>query len=159
MEHLSRLASKPGVQATLILSKTDGAIICSTGLTTSMSTSRSDTLQMGDSTSGTDGSRTALFHEQAGYGSQGNDEKHSAEEVAKMAFSLVSAAAVLTNGLEEGDEAQLLRMRTRKYEVVIVPGEHAILELVPKSEEGADLTWSIDSKFLLVVIHDAPKPL
>lgn len=131
MEHLSRLASKPGVQATLILSKTDGAIIRSTGLATSMSTSRFDTPQLGNPTSGTDSSHPVLFDEKAGYGIQRDDEKHSAEEVAKMAFSLVSAAAVLAKGLEEGDEAQLLRLRTRKYEIVIVPGEHAIRKFVP----------------------------
>ena len=131
MEHLSRLASKPGVQATLILSKTDGAIIRSTGLATSMSTPRSDTPQPGNATSGIDGSHPVLFNGKAGYGSQGDDEKYNAEEVAKMAFSLVSAAAVLAKGLEEGDEAQLLRLRTRKYEIVIVPGKHATLKHVP----------------------------
>ncbi|KAL9119787.1 MAG: hypothetical protein Q9187_003661, partial [Circinaria calcarea] len=131
MEHLAHLASKPGVKATLILSKVDGAIIGTTGLAAGMSASTSDTPQPGNSTSGGNGGHPVLLDEKAGYESQGDEQKHSAEEVAKMAFSLVSAAAVLVKGLDDGDEAQLLRLRTRKNEIVVVPGKQTRLKLGP----------------------------
>lgn len=131
MEHLARLASKPGVKATLILSKVDGAIIGATGLAAGMTASTLDTPHLGKSTSGGDGGHPVLLDEKAGYGSQRDEEKHGAEEVAKMVFSLVSAAAVLVKGLDDGDEAQLLRLRTRKHEIVVVPGKQTRLKLGP----------------------------
>jgi predicted regulator of Ras-like GTPase activity (Roadblock/LC7/MglB family) len=58
----------------------------------------------------------------------------SAEGVARMVWSFVEAAGGLVEGLDKEDEVKLLRVRTKKHELVIVP----------------------DSKFLLVVIHETP---
>lgn len=53
----------------------------------------------------------------------GNESK-SAENVARMVFSFVSSAKAFTEGMDESDEVKLLRLRTRRNEIVIVPGTH-----------------------------------
>lgn len=40
-----------------------------------------------------------------------------------MVFSFVSNAGGFVQGMDEGDELKLLRIRTRKSEIVIVPGK------------------------------------
>ena len=47
---------------------------------------------------------------------------HSAEDVAKMVWSFMTAAGSLVEGLDAEDEVKLLRLRTKKNELVIVPG-------------------------------------
>lgn len=47
---------------------------------------------------------------------------HSAEDVASMVWSFISAAGNLVEGLDKEDEVKLLRLRTKKNELVIVPG-------------------------------------
>lgn len=47
----------------------------------------------------------------------------SAEDVASMVWSFISAASSLVEGLDKEDEVKLLRLRTKKNELVIVPGE------------------------------------
>ena len=39
-----------------------------------------------------------------------------------MVFSFVTAAKAFAEGMDTADEVKLLRMRTRKNEIVIVPG-------------------------------------
>ncbi|MCJ1329779.1 hypothetical protein MMC10_006459 [Thelotrema lepadinum] len=107
-ETLNRISSKPGVRSALYLSKTDGAIIRSTGLALESQTSSAD---------GT----------QDGYRDEQEKKQKTAEEVAKMVFSFINAAGSVANGLDESDDVQLLRLRTKKTELVIVPG--AILTL------------------------------
>ena len=52
-----------------------------------------------------------------------NDRKNNnAEDIARMVFAFVSGAYAFTEGMDESDEVRLLRLRTRKYEIVIVPG-------------------------------------
>lgn len=46
----------------------------------------------------------------------------SAEDVASMVWSFLSAAGALVDGLDKDDEVKLLRLRTKKNELVIVPG-------------------------------------
>ena len=59
----------------------------------------------------------------------------NAEEVARLVWGFVKSAGSTIEELNgESDEAKLLRIRTKKNELVIVP----------------------DAKFLLVVIHDTP---
>ncbi len=48
----------------------------------------------------------------------------NAEEVARMVFSFVSGARDFAEGMDDGDEVKLLRLRTRKNEIVIVPGQY-----------------------------------
>jgi len=58
----------------------------------------------------------------------------SAEDMARLVFNFVEAAGVLVDGLDNEEEVRLLRVRTKKNELVIVPSP----------------------KFLLVAIHDTP---
>ncbi|KAI9878153.1 MAG: hypothetical protein M1830_001760 [Pleopsidium flavum] len=144
---LTRLASKPGVQSTLILSKADGSIIRTSGLI-SQPASSSPSASLKGSTSGGVVSSSGLnegpattdmeatensngYEEGRGGGGAG---MKSAEEVARMVWTFVDAVGGLVVGLDAEDEAKLLRLRTKKNELVIVP----------------------DSKFLLVVIHETP---
>jgi len=45
----------------------------------------------------------------------------SAEDVARLVFSFVESAGTLVNGLDNEEEVRLLRVRTKKNELVIVP--------------------------------------
>lgn len=56
-----------------------------------------------------------------------NNNKKYAEDVAKMVFSFVSGAGGLVQGMDDEDEVKLLRIRTRKSEIVIVPGQSLYL--------------------------------
>ena len=126
MENLSRLASKPGVHSTLILSKSDGSIIRSTGLlaaATSSSSSQDLAVGIGTNLNGpvepVDATRSGFDYP----GSREDNKKgNRAEEVARMVFAFVAGAQVFTEGMDKSDEVKLLRLRTRKNEIVIVPG-------------------------------------
>ena len=48
----------------------------------------------------------------------------TAEDVAKRVFTFVNSANAFAGAMEEGDDVKLLRMRSKKNEVVIVPGEY-----------------------------------
>lgn len=125
MENLSRLASKPGVKSTLILSRSDGSIIRSTGLLAAASSSSSQDLAIGNDTShnGPAEPVDALRSETDHPGNTENDKKgNRAEEVARMVFAFVAGAKAFTEGIDKSDEVKLLRLRTRKNEIVIVPG-------------------------------------
>lgn len=58
-----------------------------------------------------------------------NNNEKCAEDVAKMVFSFVSGAGGLVQGMDDEDEVKLLRIRTRKSEIVIVPGQSLNLTL------------------------------
>lgn len=59
----------------------------------------------------------------------------NADDVARLVWNFVKSAGEMTEELNgESDEVKLLRLRTKKNELVIVP----------------------DAKFLLVVVHDTP---
>lgn len=128
LDSLSRLAAKPGVQSTLILSKADGSIIRSSGLLASSlppasSASAVSSAAAGGSPGNTDiseGGKIGTYYEVE---SNDNTNGKRAEDVAKMVFSFVSGAGGLVQGMDEEDELKLLRIRTRKSEIVIVPGQ------------------------------------
>lgn len=135
MDNLSRLAAKPGVQSTLILSKADGSIIRTSGLLAGSSSppgsssSRPTSSSSGggagatDTASGhADGTHAEAYYEVIHAKDENSNEKR-AEDVAKMVFSFVSNAGGFVQGMDEGDELKLLRIRTRKSEIVIVPGK------------------------------------
>jgi dynein light chain roadblock-type len=64
-----------------------------------------------------------------------NKGTRNADAVARLVWNFVKNARETTEELNgESDEVKLLRLRTRKNELVIVP----------------------DAKFLLVVVHDTP---
>lgn len=117
---LTRLSQKPGVQSTLVLSRDTGAIVRISGLisesTNPNPNSNNTLLANGD---------TALNG--AAYGDEGKDTKSglsSAEGVAQMVYKFVQASGDLVEGLQPDDEVKLLRVRTKKNELVIVPGEY-----------------------------------
>ena len=114
--HLSRLSQKQGVQSTLILSRATGAIVQSSGLESrdqaanpdvALPSSRAYT--NGHVDSGSDGMRGGL---------------QSVEDVAELVFNFVKAAGSMVQDLNgtQDDELKLLRLRTKKNELVIVPG-------------------------------------
>ena len=59
---------------------------------------------------------------QDGYRDEQEKQPKTAEEVAKMVFTFINAASGVASGLDESDDVQLLRLRTKKSELVIVPG-------------------------------------
>ncbi|RYO89613.1 hypothetical protein DL766_000427 [Monosporascus sp. MC13-8B] len=68
------------------------------------------------------------------FNANSNNEAQAAQELAALVWGFLSSAGTLVDEVDDEDELKLLRLRTKKQEVVIVP-EH---------------------KYLLVVIHDTP---
>ncbi|KAL5118218.1 hypothetical protein ACEQ8H_003890 [Pleosporales sp. CAS-2024a] len=121
---LTRISQKPGVQSTLILSRETGAIVRTSGLISkSASANPNSTLP---ATSDTASDSYANGRKESGI--------QSAEDVASLVWSFLKAAGSLVDELDKEDEVKLLRLRTKKNELVIVP----------------------DPKFILVAIHDTP---
>jgi dynein light chain roadblock-type len=73
----------------------------------------------------------------------------SAEDVARLVFSFVESAGVMVNGLDNEEEVRLLRVRTKKNELVIVPSEQ-------DSRCARTRLTTAGAKFILVAIHDTP---
>jgi dynein light chain roadblock-type len=109
---LTRLSQKPGVQSTLILSRETGAIVRTSGLISkSSSPNPNSTLPASSEATGdnyTNGRKESGIH--------------SAEDVASLVWSFLKAAGSLVDELDKEDEVKLLRLRTKKNELVIVPG-------------------------------------
>ena len=54
----------------------------------------------------------------------------NAEDVARLAFNFVKIAGNTVEGLDAEDDVRLLRVRTKKVELVIVPGRYqAVVKL------------------------------
>ncbi|GAB7360072.1 hypothetical protein MBLNU230_g7592t1 [Neophaeotheca triangularis] len=123
---LSRLAQRPGVQSTLILARNTGAIVKSSGLLTAEDVAATDPATTnGAYTNG--GTADGEVRKKQG--------TRAADEVARVVWGFARAAGEMVQELNgEADEAKLLRVRTKKNEVMIV-GE---------------------GQFLLVVVHDTP---
>lgn len=58
----------------------------------------------------------------------GTEEKgiNSAEDVARIVWNYVRATEFMVKELNEDDDARLLRVRTKRHELVIVPGKSII---------------------------------
>ncbi|KAL5426587.1 hypothetical protein PMIN07_011556 [Paraphaeosphaeria minitans] len=124
LAHLTRISQKPGVQSTLILSRENGAIVRTSGLiSNSTSANPNSTLPASNDTAP---DNYANGKKEGGI--------QSAEDVASKVWSFLTAAGILVDGLYEEDEVKLLRLRTKKNELVIIP----------------------DTKFILVLVHDTP---
>jgi len=125
---LSRLSSKPGVQSTLVLSRVDGAILRSEGLI-----ARGARKQAGSQQIGIDASGAQII---GNVPDKGEDEGDSVSgtDIARTVWRLVSATEGMVEEMDGDDELRLLRVRTKKNELVVVP----------------------NAKFLLVVVHDTP---
>lgn len=108
LSHLTRLAQKPGVRGTLILSRDTGAIVRASGL------ARQDNIN-------TDDALPALsnaIHEDKEGGAQ------TAEDIARIVWNFSKLAADMLGELNgpADDEVKLFRIRSKKKELVIVPG-------------------------------------
>lgn len=119
LAHLTRLSQKPGVQSTLILSRESGSIVRTSGLI-SNSSSANPNSTLPASTETTPDNYT-----------NGKKENsiHSAEDVASKVWAFLTAAGSLVEGMYEDDEVKLLRLRTKKNELVIIPGKHIMAVL------------------------------
>lgn len=111
---LARLSQRPGVQGTLILSRDTGAIVRSSGLITEEEEQGGD----GESTTAVNGADGELK-------AKGT---RKAEDVARLVWKFIQSAGEMIEQLNGGsDEAKLLRVRTKKNELVVVPGMFALL--------------------------------
>ncbi|KAH7358488.1 hypothetical protein B0T11DRAFT_104640 [Plectosphaerella cucumerina] len=122
-EKLDRLSKKQGVKATIVLDRATGAILRTTGQLSSLSSA----------TSALSGRPRNLSFSGDPAGAQ-NGEARGLEEVAAKVWAWIQASGALVEELDAEDELKLLRLRTKKQELVIVP----------------------DIKYLLIVVHDTP---
>lgn len=108
---LARLSERPGVQSTLILSRETGAIVRCSGVETADDRKEDDDALA----TGTYNNSEELPDKRRG--------TRNAEAVAQLAHNLVKSVGSMVEELNgENDEAKLLRLRTKKNEIVIVPG-------------------------------------
>ncbi|KAF7553998.1 hypothetical protein G7Z17_g3253 [Cylindrodendrum hubeiense] len=121
-EKLGRLSKKPGVKASIVLDRATGAILKTSGDIDALQTTKSRTTSTATSFSN---DTTAAPEE---------SESRGVEQFAAMVWNFVNNSGSFVQELDTEDEVRLLRLRTRKQELVIVP----------------------DSKYLLVVVHDTP---
>ena len=110
---LTRLSQKPGVQSTLILSRDTGAIVRTSGLI-SKSSSANPNSTLPASTQETLVDEYPNGRKESGM--------NSAEDVASAVWKFIGAAGILIDELDKEDDIRLLRLRTKKNELVIVPG-------------------------------------
>ncbi|CCT70748.1 uncharacterized protein FFB20_02614 [Fusarium fujikuroi] len=120
-EKLGRLSKKPGVKASIILDRTTGAILKTSGQIDALQTSKTRTTS------------TATSFSNEGPALEESETK-GVEQFAAIVWNYVNSSGSLVQELDGEDELRLLRLRTRKQELVIVP----------------------DPKYLLVVVHDTP---
>ncbi|KAJ2894235.1 hypothetical protein MKZ38_007820 [Zalerion maritima] len=150
-ETLTRLSKKPGVRATIALDRDTGAILKTSGEVSSIRTSRTgSTPSLPPVMPGTAAGSfsvastiaTTTSADANGTGSKsglGGDleipsETQGVEELSALVWNFIKVAGTLVDEIDREDELKLLRLRTRKQELVIVP----------------------DPKFLLIVVHDTP---
>lgn len=134
---LTRLAQKPGVSSTLILSRSSGAVVQASGLlSTNIESSNSNSSDINvapdPNLSSTRASQTDREVALNGLNEDTNKQKtgtREAEQVAKLVWNFFRHAGETVEGMfgsgTEGDgedELRLVRLRTRKSEVVVVPG-------------------------------------
>jgi dynein light chain roadblock-type len=126
---LSRLSSKPGVQSTLVLSRADGAIIRSEGLL-------ARNKKQLDSTDGATAHVNGSNRDSTGLGIGGvNDpadvsNTKTGADIARAVWKYVQATEGLVEDMDTEDELRLLRVRTKKNELVVVPSKAPIRPLI-----------------------------
>ncbi|KAK0717101.1 hypothetical protein B0T26DRAFT_675462 [Lasiosphaeria miniovina] len=124
-ETLGRLSKKTGVKATIVLDRASGAILKTSGQVSSVRKVKAPGSSLPNPTVGSfAGESTA----------SPSSQDQSAEELAALVWNFVGTAGSLVQELDTEDELKLLRLRTKKQELVIVP----------------------DTKYLLIVVHDTP---
>ncbi|TVY31009.1 Dynein light chain roadblock-type 2 [Lachnellula hyalina] len=119
---MARLSGKAGVKATMMLDRSLNTVLQTSG---SFSSFRS--LDNSRNTASTSAENGAVKEE-------------GVEEFAAMIWNFVNSAGGLVHDLDaeadglEQDDVKLLRLRTKKHELVIVP----------------------DAKYIFIVVHDTP---
>ncbi|PVH80184.1 hypothetical protein DL98DRAFT_419141 [Cadophora sp. DSE1049] len=121
-ETMARLSSKSGVTATIAIERTTSTVLQSTG---TLGTMFASSAAASIAAPGQDGSAI---------GTSESGEEQAFKDFAKMVWNYVNATGQLVHDMDSEDDLKLLRLRTRKHELVIVP----------------------DSKFIFVVVHDVP---
>lgn len=111
---MTRLSQKPGVQSTLILSRETGAIVRTSGLV-----SKSDSVNPNSTLPAP--ADESFDNYTNGIRSGG---LQNAEDIARLVLKFVDAASTMVDNLDHEDELRLLRLRTKKNELVIVPSEY-----------------------------------
>ncbi|CZT50878.1 uncharacterized protein RSE6_11946 [Rhynchosporium secalis] len=129
-ETMARLSSKSGVIATLAIERTTSTVLQHTGTLGAMfSSTTSSSLSASTNTVTSPAEREAPVVMTAEA-----TEEQAFSDFAKMVWNHVNATGELVGNMDAEDELKLLRLRTKKHELVIVP----------------------DAKFLFVVVHDVP---
>jgi len=131
---LARLSSKPGVQSTLVLTRADGAIIRSEGLLSSTKQRRASSSD--DVTKDENGLSLVGRSSRRNTNDMNAEAENpkSGEHIARAVWKYVQATEGLVEDMDGEDELRLLRVRTKKNELVVVPS----------------------AKYLLVIVHDTP---
>lgn len=115
-ETMARLSGKAGVKATMVLDRSLNTVLQTSG---SFSSFRAlETPRNSASTSA----------------ENGTVKEDGVEEFAAMVWTFVNSAGGLVRDLDAEDDVKLLRLRTKKHELVIVP----------------------DAKYIFIVVHDTP---
>ncbi|KAI0019898.1 hypothetical protein F4780DRAFT_400672 [Xylariomycetidae sp. FL0641] len=130
---LQRLSKKPGVKGWMMLDRANGAILKTSGQISVIRPAKS----VANNSNNTN--RDSLASPTAGsfstdVNANENNETQAAQELGSMVWSFLSTAGSLVDEMDTEDELKLLRLRTKKQELVIVP----------------------ELKYTLVVIHDTP---
>ncbi|PMD60900.1 uncharacterized protein K444DRAFT_628926 [Hyaloscypha bicolor E] len=118
---LERLSSKPGVVASLVIDRASNALLKSTGTFSFWSASTSNSTQ----TAATNASSTPSTATET-------PSTDSTSQFASTIIGYVDSTGALVQHMDSEDDLKLLRVRTKKHEIVIVP----------------------DSKFIFVVVHE-----
>lgn len=137
-EKLGRLSKKPGVKASIVLDRVNGVILKTSGDVSALRTAKAR-----------DAATAVSFSNEAPVAEE--SESKGLEDFAAMIWNFVNTSGQLVQEVDtevrlalfsvvstaanvEQDELRLLRLRTKKQEIVIVP----------------------DSKYILAVVHDTP---
>lgn len=159
------MASKPGVEYTLVLSKADGSIIRSSSHTTGARASAFSASSPGNDF-GDEPQKSSTNYD---VDTTETTAQKNIEDVARMVFSFISAAGALVEDMDPEDGLKLLRLRTRKNEFVIVPGQlfFFITEIASICLMHLHKTitfeylyfipnYCVDAKYLMIAILSAP---
>ncbi|TLD21970.1 hypothetical protein PspLS_07871 [Pyricularia sp. CBS 133598] len=128
-ETLGRLSKKAGVKATIVLDRSTGAILKTSGDFTQVRPSKASGENAGTT-------QTDPFPKEVTSATANSEASDGAEQLAAMVWGFIGAAGTLVEDLDTEDELRLLRLRTKKQELVIVP----------------------DPRYLLIVIHETLAP-
>ncbi|KAG9248640.1 hypothetical protein BJ878DRAFT_487164 [Calycina marina] len=128
MATLNRLSSKAGVQGVILLSTPTGTVIQSRGTFTAFdSASKNAEAQTVPSMQA-----PSMSRQNSSDGKEGQADTGGVQTIARLAYQFMKGVETLVEGVAAQDEAKLLRLRTKRYELVIVP----------------------DLKYTFVVVHD-----